>query len=160
MSDQGTEYANFISAQLEAENDRRTSVNTRAGAALTGATGLVTLVLAVFAVFIPNQHIVLSGWAKGSLAVALFALLACAFCAVMAGLPWRSRVTDLPTINQMVDEHWEDDEVDARNVTAYANVLVLGSLRSGTDINFTSFWPQALVNCSRSPRWHSAHWRS
>lgn len=134
MSDQGTEYATFISAQLKAEDERRTSVNTRAGGALTGATGLVTLVLAVFAVLIPTQHVVLSGWAKGFLALALFALLACAFCAVMAGLPWRFDVTDLPTLNRMLNEQWKDDEVDARNITAYLNTLVLRSLRSGTDI--------------------------
>jgi hypothetical protein len=134
MSEQGREYAAFISAQLAAEDARRTSVNSRAGAALTGASGLVTLVLAVFAVVIPNQHIVLSGWAKGLLAAALFALLACAFCAVMAGLPWRFNVTALPTLHRMVEGQWTDNEVDARNVTAHLNTLVLGSLRSGTEI--------------------------
>jgi len=134
VGEQGKEYAEFISAELKAENDRRTSVNTRAGATLTGAAGLVTLVLAVFAIFIGKEHPVLTGWAKGFLAAALFALLACAFCAVMAGLPWRFRVTTVATLNRMLEDHWGDHEVDARNATAHLNTLVLKSLRSGTTI--------------------------
>ena len=48
--DQGKEYSAFLQERLRSEDKRRESVTTRAGAALTGATGLVTLVLAVFAV--------------------------------------------------------------------------------------------------------------
>ncbi len=53
--DQGKTYSAFIEAQLKAENDLRASVTARANSALTGATGLVTLVLAVFAVFLGKR---------------------------------------------------------------------------------------------------------
>ena len=133
-ADQGTQYAKFIEAELKAENDRRDSVNTRAGAALTSAGGLVTFVLAVFAILV-GKDFVLVGCAKIYLVGALFALLGSAFCAVMAGLPWRFDVATPETLFKMVDqERWGDDEDDARCHTAYANVVVLSSLRAGTSI--------------------------
>ena len=48
--DQGSEYADFIKEELASEVGRRDAVNSRAGAAITSATGLVTLVLAVVAI--------------------------------------------------------------------------------------------------------------
>lgn len=134
MADQGTVYAEFIKAELQAENERRKSVNDRAGSALMAAGGLVTLVLAVFTALTGTETLILSSAAKTYLAAALLALLACAFCAVMAGLPWRFRVTDAGTLRAMTNEHWGDDEIDARNVTADLNSQVLLSLRRGTSI--------------------------
>jgi hypothetical protein len=46
------QYAEFIKEELKAEVARRGSINTRAGTAVTGSVGLVTLVLAAFAVLI------------------------------------------------------------------------------------------------------------
>jgi len=134
MAEQGIVYAEFLKAELLAENERRKSVNDRAGSALTGTGGLVTLVLAVFAVLTGTETLTLNGSAKAFLAAALLALLVCAFCAVMAGLPWRFKVTDAETLKAMVDDHWGDNEVDARNVTADLNARVLLSLRAGTSI--------------------------
>ena len=90
-ADQGKEFAAFVDAELKAEQDRRASVNTRAGTALTGSTALVTLVLAVFAVFV-GRNFTLSGWARAFLAIALVFLLLAAICAVVAGVPWASGV--------------------------------------------------------------------
>ena len=134
MCDQGTTYTEFVRAELQAENERRKSVNDRAGSALTSAGGLVTLVLAVFTVLTGTETVVLAGPAKRFLAAALLALLACGFCAVMAGLPWRFDVADAGTLQAMIDAHWGDDEVDARNITADLNTRVMLSLRSGTAI--------------------------
>jgi uncharacterized membrane protein len=74
MSDGGKQYAAFIESEVKAENDRHASINTRAAAALTGAAGLVTVVLAVLAV-LADENFILSGWAKGWLVAALVALL-------------------------------------------------------------------------------------
>src|SRR4051812_21930335 len=101
MSEQGTVYAEFVKAELQAENERRKSVNDRAGSALIGAGGLVTLVLAVFAALTGTETLVLNGAAKAFLAGALLALLSCAVCAVTAGLPWRFDVADAETLQAM-----------------------------------------------------------
>jgi hypothetical protein len=86
LTDQGKQYAAFIDAELQREIDRRDSANARAGSALTGATGLVTLVLAVFAVFLGKESLV-TGWAKVFIAAAVLALLAAGGCAVAALRP-------------------------------------------------------------------------
>lgn len=92
MSDQGTQYAAFIEAQLKAENDLRSSIDSRAASALTASTGIVTLVLAVFAVLI-KKDFTLTGSAKIFLAGALMALLAAAICALLALQPGKFRYT-------------------------------------------------------------------
>jgi hypothetical protein len=143
MSEPGLNvYAAFIDAELKAENDRRTSVNTRAATALTGATGLVTLVLAVFAVLGARNDVVLgagkdfvlTGWAKAFLVVALAALLGSAACAVAAGFPWRQKLISPRTLHKMLTSHRNDAEDVATDAVAYCNVAVIESLRSGTSI--------------------------
>jgi hypothetical protein len=135
MSEQGKQYATFIEAQLRAEDERRSSVTSRAGSALTGATGLVTLVLAVVAVLL-GKDFTLSGPAKAFLVAALFALLLSGCCAVLAGVAW-SFVTPKPkTLQEMLQSHWTDSEVTARNNTAYCDLTTLLSLRHGTRIKF------------------------
>jgi hypothetical protein len=49
MTTSGSEiYGEFIEVELKAENDRRDSVHTRAGVAVTSSAALITLVLGVF----------------------------------------------------------------------------------------------------------------
>lgn len=131
--DQGKTYASFIEAQLRTENELRASVDSRANSALTGATGLVTLVLAVFSVFL-GRDFSLGGHAKLYLVLALAALLMSAICALVAALPGKQRYTEGSTMQAFLDNpRWKDDEIDARNNTAYCNLTVLNSLRVGTD---------------------------
>ncbi|OYN78901.1 hypothetical protein [Mycolicibacterium sphagni] len=135
MSDQGEQYASYVEAELKAELARRDSVNSRSAAALTGAAGIVTLVLAVFAVLV-GKDFVLTGLAKALLVLALLALLVSAVCAVVAGFPWRIKLTSPSTLKMMVRDRWADTEVTARGVAAYANYQVIQSLRPGTSTKF------------------------
>ncbi|MCX2929265.1 hypothetical protein ORI20_03190 [Mycobacterium sp. CVI_P3] len=143
MSDQGKQYAAFIEAELKAEYDRRNGTNTRAAGALTGATGFVTLVLAVYAVLL-HKDFTLSGAAKCWLISALMALLGAGILAVAAGLPWRYKATAPATLRYFLRESWEDSEVTARGRTAYCNMVVLHSLRLGNQIK-TAFLIGAAV---------------
>ncbi|SEH83381.1 hypothetical protein SAMN04489835_4681 [Mycolicibacterium rutilum] len=130
--DQGKTYSAFIEAQLKAENDLRASVTARANSALTGATGLVTLVLAVFAVFL-GKDFTLRGYAKLYLILAVMALLMSAACALAAALPLKQKYTNAATLQSFLGKpHWGDDEIDARNLTSVCNLTVLTSLRVGT----------------------------
>jgi hypothetical protein len=126
-------YAAFIASELNAENARRDSINSRAAAGLTGSVGLVTLVLAVFAVLI-GKDFVLTGWAKTFLVIALMALLVAAVFAVAGGFPWRLRLTAPETLHAMLDSHSNDSEDTARDAVAFCNTTVIESLRSGTAI--------------------------
>ncbi|UUO03606.1 hypothetical protein M4D79_11940 [Mycolicibacterium novocastrense] len=95
----------------------------------------MTLVLAVFAMLI-GKDFVLAGFVKAFLVLALLALLASAVCAVVAGFPWRIKLTSPSTLKMMVRDRWTDNEVTARGVTAYANYQVIQSLRPGTSTKF------------------------
>lgn len=140
--DQGKQYAAFIEAQLAAETDRRNSVNSRAATTLTGATGLVTLALAAFVIFVGKDP-VLSGPAKFCLAVALVALFFAAVSAVLAGLPWTSSATSPETMRSFLrdtnlrgSQGWNNSEVTARNFTAQCNLRAIEVLRPGTKKKF------------------------
>ena len=133
--DQGRQYSEFVEAELAAEGARRDSVNSRAATALTGSAGLVTLVLAVFTVFI-GKEFTLSGWPKWFLAMALIALLAAALCAVVAGVPWIAPATKAKTLHRFRTSRWGDTEVTARGMTAYCNAVGVERLRPGTRVKF------------------------
>lgn len=130
MSDGGKQYAAFIEAELQAENDRRSSINTRAAGGLTSAAGLVTLVLAVLAVVV-GKDFTLSGGARNWLVAALIALLAAALLAVLAGAPWLFRATSPTTLRYFLDNDWGDAEHRARKRTTYCNVMVITAQRRG-----------------------------
>ena len=133
--DQGSEYADFIKEELASEVGRRDAVNSRAGAAITSATGLVTLVLAVVAIT-EGKDYVLTGAAVTTLAVGLFALLLSAVAAILAGLSWRHKALSTASMRAMLQSRWETAEVDARNQTAFARVVTIESLRRATNIKF------------------------
>jgi hypothetical protein len=126
-------YAVYIEAQLKAEYDARTSINTRAASALTGATGLVTLTLAVFAVLVGTQH-VFTGCARDWLIVALGLLLLAGAFAVAAAFPWRQELTSTRTIHKMLNARRLDPEDVAIDAVAYCNAVAVQSIRSGTAV--------------------------
>ncbi|BBX97204.1 hypothetical protein AWC15_09630 [Mycobacterium lacus] len=71
--------------ELDREYDRRDRLNTRSATAITSATTLVTVSLAVVAV-LKGQHFTVSGVLKvGSLLGAVLLLLAAAVLSILAG---------------------------------------------------------------------------
>lgn len=140
--DQGTQYAAFIEAELKAENDRWASVNSRASSLLTGATTLVTLSLAVFAVFI-GKDFTLWGWAKAFLGAALIALFFAGLFSVLAQTPGAMEAPSATGLEMFLRKHeetedprapgWKNTEADARYYTAKENLARFESLRSVTN---------------------------
>jgi hypothetical protein len=135
MEEQGTEYATFIQNELKLEHERRDTVNSRAATAVTSATGLVTVTLAVIAV-LRGQNFTLHGAALGALFVGLLGFLGSGILAILAGLNWKYDVTTISALRQIYTDHWTDSETTARNLVAYCNVHTINSLRAGTNIKF------------------------
>ncbi|SPM40207.1 hypothetical protein BN971_03106 [Mycobacterium numidiamassiliense] len=134
MTTSGSEiYAAFIDAALKAENDRRDSVNTRAASAVTSATGLITLALAVFAVLVGKDH-AFPECARPFLVAALAFLLGAGACAVAAGFPWRGYVVKARTLDKMINARRNDSEEVARRAVSYANMVTLVAARAGTTV--------------------------
>lgn len=140
-SDHGKQYAAYIESQLQSEEARRSSITERAQSRLTSAGGLVTFVLAVFAVFL-GKDFQLTGCATLSLCVAVVALLLGAFCAVRAGSTWGYGRGDPATIktkylgdkwSKAQSTRWVDSEDRARWEVAWVNVRTLDVLATETN---------------------------
>lgn len=128
MSAQGETYAAFIAAELAREHDRREKIDTRAAAAVGGASGLVTIAVAGLAV-VRGKDATIGGGAATFAALTIAAFLISAVLAVLAGLPRRYDAVGATTMSAMLDGHWKDSEVTARNNTAYLHVRAVTSLR-------------------------------
>ena len=146
--EQGTEFADYIQEVLNQEYSRRDSVNGRATAATTAATGLVTITLAVIAV-LKGKDFTLHGWAYRTLVGAFVALLAAAILGVLAGLTWGYKVATIDTLRQLVGSRWQSTEVTARSAVAQFNVRAIETLRRGNNTKFNlltaSAWCQVLA---------------
>jgi len=138
MDEQGSEWVAFIAKELDREYDRRDRLNTRSATAITSATTLVTVSLAVVAV-LKGQHFTTSGFLKlGSLLGALVLLLIAAVLSILAGAT-RSpfEVAAVNDMNRMLGEElWGADKVDARNYTAQLNLVAIRSLRKGNGFKY------------------------
>ncbi len=72
--------------------------------------------------------------------IALAALLCTAVLALYAGLAKTFRMANPATMQAMLDVHWTDSEVAARNITAYCNIEALKTLRAGTNFKYRVLW--------------------
>ncbi|MGW4339130.1 hypothetical protein ACWEK5_40970 [Rhodococcus koreensis] len=131
------DVADFIASELKSEYDRRDSVNARAGAALTSATGLVTVVTTVITVLKGKDFTFPPGTA-GWLIGALISLLVSSLFAVAAALPWRVHVTNTETLRLLRDQNWYDQakEIDTRYRITHCYLTTLETLRSGNGFKY------------------------
>lgn len=128
---QGKEWTEYIKVALEAEYKRRGEVDARAGSAVTSAGGLLTLTIAVFALFL-GSNFKLEGVERNWMVTAFGLLLLCAICGVLASFSWPYEVANKATMTQMIVEKWDNDEVDARYIIAKINIATIVTLRSGS----------------------------
>ena len=125
-------YAALIEAQLAAERAQRESINTRAASLLTTAISVSTLAVAILAVFKGTGLLHASGVAKWAFLIGLGLLLVSAGFAMVAGRPIGITVVKPDSMYTMVQDRWADPQTDALKNTAYANVVILESIRPGT----------------------------
>ena len=136
MSDQGSEYAQFIKDELAAEEARRENINTRAFTSMAAsgtqfgvATGLVLL--------LRGQHWLPTRWIVWVYIAALGLYLMSVVLGLFASRSHKTAVTSPATMMAMVHDHWVDPEVDARNAVAVARVYAIAALREGTNTKAT-----------------------
>lgn len=130
--ERGSQYAAFVEAELKREIDRRDSINSRAVATLTGATGLATLVLGLFAVVI-GKDATINGVAKILMTAAVLALLAASTFALVAARPRKNYVTGIETLEQiLLPKFWGNYEPHARWQTSRLMIDQIKDLRPET----------------------------
>jgi hypothetical protein len=129
VSDQGQTYLAFIEGELKAERERRAAYDARGQALVTTSGALVTLLAGLAAVVKGGTTIRIS---PGTLAVVVLALVlfvCAAACGIAAGWNRHYALATYRTLHRMLNEHWTDDEVDARNNVATLHSLTVRTLR-------------------------------
>lgn len=130
--ERGTEYAAFLENELKREIARRDSINTRAVSALTSATGLATLVLALFAVVIGKDATIV-GAAKILMMLAVLSLLAASGCALVAARARRAYVIGVKSFEELVTApFWAMPEPYARWQTSRLIIEQIKDMRPET----------------------------
>lgn len=138
-ADQGTEWSDFIKKELEREYTRRDTVNSRAAGAVTSATTLITVTLAVVGIA-KGAHYVIHGLLLSLLAAALLLLLVAAVLSIVAGAVGGGfRVASEDDLRSMLSaEMWPAHTIDARYYTADLNILAIKTLREGNSTKYRS----------------------
>lgn len=132
-AEQGVEWAEFIKRELEREYSRRDTVNKRAAGAVTAATALITVTLAVVGIA-KGAHYVISGLELlALLAAALLLLLVAAVLSIVVGAVGGDfKVASENDMRRMLSPQlWPAHTIDARYYTADLNIIAITTLREG-----------------------------
>ncbi|SLJ23276.1 Uncharacterised protein [Mycobacteroides abscessus subsp. abscessus] len=133
-ADQGVEWSNFINRELDREYTRRDTVNTRAAAAATSATALITVTLAVLGIA-KGAHYVIEGLElQALLATAILLLFVAVVLGISAGAVGGAfTVAAEADLRSMLSaQRWSSNNIDARYYTADLNIIAIKTLREGT----------------------------
>ncbi|MEU9631372.1 hypothetical protein ACFZDB_20900 [Streptomyces luteogriseus] len=127
----GQAAKNLIDAELDVERTRKTSLEARGLAVITGSGTLVTLMLAVAALAMGKEKQAVSGWPEWILAlsVLLFVLAACFGIAVNA--PSRYFRIDPASLSGLITrEEWGEPGHDAERELTAARLAELSDART------------------------------
>jgi hypothetical protein len=129
----GETYSTFIKDQLDAEYDRRASLDARGIAVITTSGVLATLVIGA-ASFSLGKDYVPSTLGRGLVVAGLILFCGAALFGLIASalrsydVAKRARLEDMTS-----NAHWADSEEEARRNTAASNTATIKSLREGND---------------------------
>ncbi|MFI5851888.1 hypothetical protein ACIA8B_29180 [Micromonospora chalcea] len=130
MAEQSDVYSDFIEAELKAERDRKTSLDSRASSLVTTSGSLVTILAAVGAflgkdgpTLVPRQAIIV-------LVLALIAFSCASLAGILSGWSQAYKAADTAAMRMMIKSRWEDSEVLARKEVADLHIRVIDSIRA------------------------------
>ncbi|RJQ92764.1 hypothetical protein [Amycolatopsis panacis] len=129
MSDQGAVYLAFIEGELKAERERRSVYDARGQALVATSSALVTLLSGLAAVAKAGTTIRVPASSTAVLVAAIALFVCAAASGIVAGWNRHYALASFTTLNRMLNEHWTDDEVDARNNVATVHALTVRTLR-------------------------------
>lgn len=129
MTDRGSSYSELIESELQAELDRKVTIDTRAASVVT-SSGAIVAILAALGAFLTNQARISLPW-YGSLLVvsALGAFAAASLAGITAGRLHEYQVTSIESMKSMVGDHWRDDEDFACLAVARIRIKLIDRLR-------------------------------
>jgi len=132
VAEQGVTYSAFIDGQLKAEYERRVSLDARGLAVMTSSGAFTTLVFALLVV-LRGKGFVPTAPGKVAISLSLLLFIVSGFVGLYAAQLLGYHVIDLAAMKTMTKIRWIDDEVDARNACAAANLKAIKTLREGNN---------------------------
>lgn len=132
MTDQGSEYADFIQGELADEEARRSSVNNRAFTSIT-ASGTQFAIATGLLLFLRGKDWLPRHGAAWAFAMSLSLYLISVGLGLLATQSHTTSVASPQTMRSMLTTRWTDHQVDARNSVAAVRVNAIEALREGTE---------------------------
>lgn len=130
MADQGDAYSKFVEAELKNERERRSALDQRGLGVVTSSSAFITLVFSL-SVILTGKDFTPKDGVRNFIAASLVSFVVAGALGIFANANRRYHVATRETLDDMLGEHWIDDEVDARNNVAALNVVTLDTLRTG-----------------------------
>jgi len=109
----GPEFASFVLNQLDTEEKRRASLETRGLAVITTSGTLVTLLLALAALVTQQKDYRLPESVNAWVTTSLISFVAATALAIGANAPQMYRVVDVAALKTIVRARWESSSDDA-----------------------------------------------
>lgn len=120
-----TVYEEFIREQLEAEETRKTSIETRGVSVVTTSGALVTLLFALAAIQTSRKGFVLPADARVWLEWALVIFVLAAILAVATNMPLPYKTARPSDLQSAIEEFWGDQADEATQMTSATRVAFL-----------------------------------
>lgn len=131
--DQGKTFAEFVRRELEAERERRKTLDGRGVTIITTSGTLAALIAAVGAFATGRPGFRLPDAAAGPLKLTLVMFAAAGVFGIISTRLTLYAVTPPHVLREMLGDRWNTDEVDARNFVSEQDVKTIESLRSGNN---------------------------
>ena len=115
---------------MKAERERRSAFDSRGQALVTTSGVLVTLLAGLAAAVRAGTALRPPPLAVATVVLALALFVISANCGIAAGWNRHYALATYATLTRMLDDHWKDTEVDARNNVATVHAITVKTLRA------------------------------
>ncbi len=147
----GEIFAAHVAKLLDAEFERRKTLEARGGTIITTSASMLALIVAVSALLLGKDNVVLASTASPTLVIA--SLVAFVIANVLAifvqNYSMAYTVTANETLDAMTGSHWGVDEDNARRVCVKRQVNTIKSLRQGNTwkarLAYASLWVEVFA---------------
>jgi hypothetical protein len=111
-------YVSFFEAELKAERDRKSALDTRGNGLVAASASLTALLAGIGALLKTGTSPSIPGFVAPLVIMSLIFFVLAALSGIGVQWNWRYPVTDTAGLRQMFDEHWQDPETNSRRTVA------------------------------------------
>jgi hypothetical protein len=127
-------YATYIKEQLDAQEARKASLETRGVSVITTSGVLVTLLFGLSALTTKAQGFVLPQRSQDFLVAALASFAASGVLAILTNLPLQYEGVTVAALRTAVKERWDDDAAEAERMTSLTRLKQLHTAKKKNNL--------------------------